>query len=239
MAENLEILDVRIGAPRPSTVTNHQRLDISIDVMNNSKNALHLISSVRTLDYDPASRTLMIGLTEPEPQPGTRISNFIKPHTITIPAKSTQTIEVSVPALIHKIVPSTGLGTKVEDLDVTGVQHARDARLHIRQLRSTQINPSRRRRSVGPFETGATGPTKRCRGVPVQNRRGDPLPAPRSLARAGPRLPPPPLRSPRTERIPSLGNPDLEAAFQPWMPRIAGSRYRNLDYWRTTGSCPA
>jgi hypothetical protein len=124
MAEQLEILDVRVGSPRASlSAPSKQRLDLTIDVRNNSKTTLHAITSVRSLDYDAATQTLFVGLSEPELAPGARPSTFIAPHTTTIAPKKTETISVSVPAVINKLIPSGGqLGMGVESVDVSGVQ---------------------------------------------------------------------------------------------------------------------
>jgi hypothetical protein len=124
MAEQLEIVDIRIGTPRPSQFTaTEQRLDLAIDVRNNSKNTLHAISSVRALNYDPATQTLYVGLSEPELGPEIKPSNFIMPHTITLPPGETTTLNVSVPLVIRKIVPSTQLGLGTETLDVSGLRN--------------------------------------------------------------------------------------------------------------------
>ena len=126
MAEQLEIVDVRVGAPRAARFApSQQHLDVAIEVRNNSRNTLHAIASVRSLDYDSATQTLFVGLSEPEPKPEFRPSNFIAPHTKAIPPKQSETIEVSVPSVIHKLLPSGKLGMGVETLDVSGVHNVR------------------------------------------------------------------------------------------------------------------
>lgn len=126
MAEQLQVLDVRIGAPRESSFTaTQQRLDIAIDLRNTSKSSLHIISSVRSLDYDPATRTLFVGLCEPPGQTDVTPHQFVMPHTSVIQPKQAATIKVSVPQVIRKVVPANQLGLAVEELDVAGVEHVR------------------------------------------------------------------------------------------------------------------
>ena len=126
MAEQLEILDVRIGAPRAAKFTaTQQRLDVAIEVRNNSKSTLHVISSVRSLDFDPATQTLSVGLSEPEPQREIKPLQFLEPHTVTVAPRQTATLEVSVPLVIRKVVPSSKMGLGLENLDVSGVQNVK------------------------------------------------------------------------------------------------------------------
>jgi hypothetical protein len=126
MAEQIRITDVRIGAPRASrSAPGEQRLDLAMEVRNDSKKTMHVIASLRALDYDPDTRTLFVGLSEPELKEGLRPSNFVMPHTTVIRPGKSATLEVSVPLVIRKIVPSNQLGIGVETLDISDVQNVK------------------------------------------------------------------------------------------------------------------
>ena len=175
MAEQLEIMDVRVGAPRASRSNpNQQRLDVAIDVRNNSNSTLHAITSVRSLDYDPSTQTLYVGLSEPEPQPGFKPSNFVAPHTKAVAPRETETIEVSVPTLINKVIPSSGLSLNVEKLDLTGVRNVTcevafattpfyPKKSDAPEVMSRQLHTwgQRSRKTVGPSGEGESGKRKR------------------------------------------------------------------------------
>jgi len=123
MPDQLEILDVRLGTPRPSTFNaDQQSVDVAIDVRSHSNQTLHLISSIRALDYDPITHTLSVGLSESELPAHIKLHQFIAPHTVPVAPKETATIQVSVPLVIRKVIPSSRLSLGVEEVDISGVQ---------------------------------------------------------------------------------------------------------------------
>jgi hypothetical protein len=127
MAEQLEIVDVQIGAPRAAEqfAAGEQRVDVSIKVRNRSKKTVHAVSSVRGLSYDPDTRTLFVGLREVELPPEIRPSNFVRPRMTAVAPGRSETLKVSVPLVIHELVPSGGLGMGVKDLDISGMESVR------------------------------------------------------------------------------------------------------------------
>jgi len=82
-----------------------------------------VISSLRTLDYDATTRTLLLGLSEPEPSPEMVPIHILPPSQMAIPPQETAVVTVTVPMVIKRARPSGTLGLRVETLDISGLQH--------------------------------------------------------------------------------------------------------------------
>lgn len=91
-----------------------KQIRVGIAVENPSDQPLHVWAAWRAYDYDAATRTLTVYLTEhtPPPPPGiTMISDHPRtPPQVVIVPRSRATVHVDVPATIRRRVPGTGLG---------------------------------------------------------------------------------------------------------------------------------
>jgi hypothetical protein len=125
MAPNLMIKDIKLMPPRldeenKETGERHKWVDIEITVTNPSDKNLYAISSLRSLNYDPATKTLRLGLSEPEPIP--HIKHRLSPALATIKQNQTVVLHLSIPLIIRHLRPSSGLGMEVETLDISHVE---------------------------------------------------------------------------------------------------------------------
>ncbi len=132
MSNGLEITDLSLGQQRPADpekerTTESLWRDLTITVKNNSgEQAYYVVSDIRKLEYDPATRTLSIQLREQgggaEPAPSTYVHYFVPKLTRVGPGESA-VIQVSVPVVIHKIKGTRGLGLDIEQIDTSQAEH--------------------------------------------------------------------------------------------------------------------
>jgi len=136
--EDLEIVDVQVSPPRltePDIERGERQewVDIAINVRNRSaEKTLYTISSLRTLDYDPDTQTLLLGLSEPEPDPGFPQFHTFLPELASVPPGESEALQVSVPLIINRItsVSESGVsgleselsGLNTEVIDISGLQ---------------------------------------------------------------------------------------------------------------------
>lgn len=140
MANELEIRQIKISAPRPGVPrilsfpgrrpavpgieaeSSGEFIDLEISVKNTSDSDRYAISSLRKLKYSPSSKTLSVELNEPEKD--TRIiSPRLPPKMTVIPTGGTKVIHISVPTIIHEIQPSDTLGMSVKTIDISKLEH--------------------------------------------------------------------------------------------------------------------
>jgi hypothetical protein len=149
MAQNdLKIRSVEIGPSVQAARTAEggpARLDLAVEVENNTSSARFAWASPRDYDYDPASKVLTVRLAEKPLQlpPGIiMISDHPRvPLQIKVPANGRAQIQVNIPAFIRRPAPEGGwfedpIG-EIDRVEVE-VQHARQP-----------VEP------VKPHETGA------------------------------------------------------------------------------------
>jgi len=130
MADSLEIVDVGFelpglagaatGASRaaPAGSSDAATIALSATVTNRTAGTLYVISDVRTLDYDPASRRLVVGFSEPPGSPTHVPRHKFPPRIREVPAGESAVLSAAVPAVLNKMRPSSGLGMNIEPLDV-------------------------------------------------------------------------------------------------------------------------
>src|SRR5215211_6511304 len=129
MAEELEIRDVQISPPRllePDIERGEQQpvVDISVEVRNRSADkTLHAISSLRTLSYDSATKTLSLGFREPEPNSDFPLPHILPPQVTSIPPGETRALEVTVPVVIKEIQPSDQWALNVSTYNISELEH--------------------------------------------------------------------------------------------------------------------
>ncbi len=129
MPDDLIIEDVKISPPRLEEPDRErgerqQWVDIAITVRNTStKTTYYAISSLRQLRYDKASKVLELGLSEPDLLPG-ELRRFA-PSQMAVEPNKTAVIQLSVPMIIHNLVPSEGLGMKAEAIDISDVKQVK------------------------------------------------------------------------------------------------------------------
>ena len=91
-----------------------ERLQLAVAVENPSHRPMHVWASRRGYEYDPETRVLTVYLTEntPEPPPGIQmISQHPRtPAQIVVPPSGQATVNVAVPNVIRRRIPSEGLG---------------------------------------------------------------------------------------------------------------------------------
>ncbi len=98
-------------APAPQ----REPIHLAVEVQNPNNSPLYVWASRRAYDYDPATHVLTLYLTEHTPPlpPGiVLISNHPRmPDLVQVQANGSTTLDLSVPPVIRRLVPGTGLGT--------------------------------------------------------------------------------------------------------------------------------
>ena len=89
-------------------------LQLSVEIQNPTDSPLYVWASRRAYDYDATTHTLTLYLTEHTPPlpPGIEmISNHPRtPEQMEVGARSSATMDISVPAVMRRRVPGEGLG---------------------------------------------------------------------------------------------------------------------------------
>ena len=129
MPDELEILDVQKSLPRTTEfsglegVSQQKWVDLAVTIRNGSaRKTRHVMSSLSTLNYDPATRTLFLGLSEPERTAGRFLFHKFSPGTKAVLPGEVITIRVAVPLEIKRILPPAGLKFQCEVLDISDME---------------------------------------------------------------------------------------------------------------------
>jgi hypothetical protein len=131
MAE-LEIRSVSVRPPEPVPEEKaergvQERLHVAVELKNESDKPLHVWTSRRSYDYDPATRVLTVELSDKpftEPPGITLISKHPRvPNQVVVETGGTRTIEVPVPTTIRRRVPGEGLGMSFVEEPIADIDH--------------------------------------------------------------------------------------------------------------------
>lgn len=134
MSNDLTVSDIKLSGPwQTEPDLEHGKREnwytLSISATNTSANTTyHVISDIRHLSYDAPSRTLNVQLAE-ELTPmdlGTAHVELILPRLKKVSPGETVILEVFVPEVIKRLVPSPEtLGQNIEQIDILGVENVR------------------------------------------------------------------------------------------------------------------
>lgn len=132
MSNNLHILGARIIPPVAVSEEDaargvHERLHVVIEVENVGGVPLHVWSSRRAFDFNPATGVLRLDLAEPaEGQPPGMIKKISDhprvPSQIIAAPREKATIDVPVPTSVRHLVPPGGVGMAVVEEPIEGVR---------------------------------------------------------------------------------------------------------------------
>jgi hypothetical protein len=130
MNNDIDIVDIQISSPRseqPSTsssVVQRQWIDVTVIVENHSStNTYHVVSSLNFQHYDVVTRTLFLGaIPQSDVELGSTLLHLPEPSQVTIRPGSSALIQESLPLIVERLVPSGGLGMRLEQVDLSDMQ---------------------------------------------------------------------------------------------------------------------
>jgi len=130
MPADLQIVDAKIIGTRNVEAQGREKpitqrwVDISVTLKNlSTSKTIYIISSIRRLNYDVGSKTLRIGLHEPESTEEFKPIHIFPPSTTPLAPGAVIDLELSVPQQINRIVRPKEGKLEFETLDISDVQH--------------------------------------------------------------------------------------------------------------------
>lgn len=130
MPDDLTIAGARLSEPRtdpepePERGELRQWIDIEVEVENRSRGKpLYVISSLRSLQYDAATRTLNLGFRELEPSGDFEPLRFSEPEHTEVRPGGKAKIKASIPLILKEIIPSPEKGFEITTSDLSELEH--------------------------------------------------------------------------------------------------------------------
>lgn len=127
MADDIDIIDTVLSGPRYTPPGGQQAwYDIDLTLRNNTGQTQYVVAEPRGIAYDAATHTLNLRLSDSQSIAPELERAQMMPHTpkqIAISPGSTEQIRVSVPGVIRRMLPPTGLSLPFESIDISGVEH--------------------------------------------------------------------------------------------------------------------
>ncbi len=133
MATGLRIDDIalsprRRGLPSPLDGRRDIWFDVTISVHNPGAKPLHVVSELRGLAYDAASKVLTLRLAEAAPGPTARDAptyTLPTPATITVAPRGTAKITLPIPAILREVRQVEGAPLAVDETDLRAMRRIR------------------------------------------------------------------------------------------------------------------